>query len=67
MAKHLGVPASILEAPPSADLWDGQEDEKELGKFLLLGSFNVIKGMGTKQSTKYKLEENQYYYSADPI
>ena len=31
VAKHLGVPSSILEAPPSADLWDGQEDEKELG------------------------------------
>ena len=31
VAKQLGVPASILEAPPSADLWDGQEDEKELG------------------------------------
>ena len=31
VSKHLGVPASILEAPPSADLWDGQEDEKELG------------------------------------
>ena len=25
------------------------------------------KGMGTKQSTKHKLEENQYYYSEDPI
>ena len=31
VSKHLGVPSSILEAPPSADLWDGQEDEKELG------------------------------------
>lgn len=27
----LGVPKSILEAPPSADLWDGQTDEDELG------------------------------------
>ena len=31
VAKHLGVPESILVAPPSADLWEGQEDEKELG------------------------------------
>ena len=31
VAEHLGVPASILTAPPSADLWEGQEDEKELG------------------------------------
>jgi len=28
---ELGVPQSILKAAPSADLWDGQEDEKELG------------------------------------
>lgn len=27
----LGVPKSILEAAPSADLWDGQTDEDELG------------------------------------
>ncbi len=34
LAAHLGVPASILKATPSADLWgpeSGQEDEKELG------------------------------------
>jgi NAD+ synthase (glutamine-hydrolysing) len=31
VGRHLGVPASILEAPPSADLWDGQTDEDELG------------------------------------
>jgi len=27
----LGVPSSILIAPPSADLWEGQTDEDELG------------------------------------
>jgi len=27
----LGIPASILNAPPSADLWSGQTDEDELG------------------------------------
>ena len=30
-AEYLGVPDSIVKAKPSADLWDGQEDEKELG------------------------------------
>ena len=30
-AKYLGVPSSIVEAKPSADLWEDQEDEKELG------------------------------------
>ncbi|KAK8794708.1 hypothetical protein WA158_001689 [Blastocystis sp. Blastoise] len=28
---HLNVPESILKAAPSADLWDGQTDENELG------------------------------------
>ncbi|HEX9793238.1 MAG TPA: NAD+ synthase [Planctomycetota bacterium] len=31
LAAHLGVPARILERPPSADLWEGQTDEEELG------------------------------------
>jgi len=31
VAKALGVPDSILIAPPSADLWNGQTDEGELG------------------------------------
>jgi NAD+ synthase (glutamine-hydrolysing) len=31
VAKYLNVPASILHAAPSADLWPGQEDELEMG------------------------------------
>jgi NAD+ synthase len=31
LATALGVPKSILEKPPTADLWDGQTDEGELG------------------------------------
>lgn len=31
LARVLGVPSRILEAPPSAGLWDGQSDEDELG------------------------------------
>lgn len=30
-AKHLGVPMSIIERPPSAGLWEGQTDESEMG------------------------------------
>ena len=30
-AEYLGVPMSIVNAKPSADLWEDQEDEKELG------------------------------------
>ena len=31
VARELNVPAAIIEAPPSADLWAGQTDENELG------------------------------------
>ncbi|MBR7553674.1 NAD(+) synthase [Allobacillus sp. GCM10007491] len=31
MAKYLGVPDRILDKAPSADLWEGQTDEKEMG------------------------------------
>jgi len=31
LSRHLGVPAEIIDRPPSADLWEGQTDEQELG------------------------------------
>ena len=31
LAKYLGVSSSIITKPPSADLWDGQSDEADLG------------------------------------
>ena len=31
LAKYLGVPESIINKKPSADLWEGQTDEEELG------------------------------------
>ena len=31
MGQHLGVPAAVLERPPTAGLWPGQTDEGELG------------------------------------
>ncbi|RNF06236.1 NAD+ synthase [Trypanosoma rangeli] len=31
VARELDVPVKTLQAPPSADLWDGQTDEEELG------------------------------------
>lgn len=31
LSRHLGVPAEVVEKPPSADLWEGQTDEDELG------------------------------------
>jgi NAD+ synthase len=31
LARYLGVTKSIIDKPPSADLWDGQSDEADLG------------------------------------
>jgi NAD+ synthase len=31
LSRHLGVPSAIIDRPPSADLWQGQTDEEELG------------------------------------
>lgn len=31
LSRALGVPSSVLDKPPSADLWEGQTDEGELG------------------------------------
>lgn len=31
LARHLGIPKSIIEKKPSADLWEGQTDEEEFG------------------------------------
>ena len=31
LAAHVGVPRDVIEKPPSADLWEGQTDEGELG------------------------------------
>ncbi len=31
LARHLGLPAQVIDKAPSADLWPGQTDESELG------------------------------------
>ncbi len=31
LSRHLGIPEEIVNKPPSADLWQGQTDEAELG------------------------------------
>ncbi len=31
LSRAVGVPSPIVDKPPSADLWEGQTDEKELG------------------------------------
>jgi len=31
LARHLGVPSELIDKQPSADLWEGQSDEADLG------------------------------------
>jgi NAD+ synthase len=31
LAAHLQIPAEVIDKPPTADLWEGQTDEQELG------------------------------------
>ena len=31
LARHLGLPAAVIDKAPSADLWKGQTDEEEMG------------------------------------
>lgn len=31
LARHMGIPNEIIDKPPSADLWNGQTDEGEIG------------------------------------
>jgi len=31
LARHVGLPKAVLEKAPSADLWEGQTDEEEIG------------------------------------
>jgi len=54
---EVGVPSSILIAPPSADLWDGQTDEDELGFSydfveLFTGCYNNLDEKGKEEFKK---------------
>jgi len=47
LAEYLGIPKKIINKPPSAGLWEGQTDEKEIGisyeqldKYLKTGKLN---------------------------
>jgi NAD+ synthase len=55
MARELGVPAAVIEKPPSAGLWLGQTDEGEMGftyaeleKYLSQGPDTVSPALGMR-------------------
>ncbi len=49
LADELGIPKEILQAPPTAGLWPGQTDEKELGFSYEMADLVL---QGKKQSIK---------------
>ena len=56
-AKYLGVPDSILNKKPSADLWEGQSDEEELG-YSYATMDKVLKQLVDENISKEILIEN---------
>jgi NAD+ synthase len=47
LAKDLGIPERIITKPPTAGLWDGQTDEKEMG-ITYLELDDILERMGNK-------------------
>ncbi len=58
-AKYLGVPASIISKPPSADLWEGQKDEDDLG-YSYARIDKVLKDFVDNRLSKNELIERGY-------
>ena len=58
VAEYLGVPESILNAKPSADLWENQEDEEELGF-----TYDFIEFYTGSYSKKTNMEKNDFFLS----
>ncbi|HPW53915.1 MAG TPA: NAD(+) synthase [Erysipelotrichaceae bacterium] len=65
LARRIGVPASIINKKPSADLWDDQSDETEMGiSYADLDSY-ILTGKGsdkTKELVKRALKRNKHKY-----
>ena len=64
LAETLGVPQSIIEAKPSAGLWEGQTDEEELGfTYQELDDFIEKGSSGNKEvdkSIKYRIQISRH-------
>lgn len=58
LARYLGVPQEILDKAPTAGLWEGQTDEKELGISYDENS-DYLEGKEVSAATKERLES--YY------
>jgi NAD+ synthase len=59
LSEYMGVPKEIIEKKPSADLWEGQSDEDELGFSYLLAD-EIITCLVDERYTKEEILELGY-------
>lgn len=59
LAEYLGVPESVVKKAPSADLWEGQTDEQELG-FTYADADRILYYMVDRRYTMPELVELGY-------
>lgn len=57
LSRFMGVPKELIEKKPSADLWEGQTDESELGFSYLLADEILYKLVDERKSPQEIVEE----------
>ena len=69
LAKYLGIPECIIKKKPSADLWEGQTDEEELGiKYEQIDEF-ILNGTSGDEETDnlIKIKNERAMHKLNPI
>ncbi|MGL4254228.1 MAG: NAD+ synthase [Fusobacteriaceae bacterium] len=59
LSKYMGVPKELIEKKPSADLWEGQTDEGELGFSYLLAD-EILYRMVDERKSIDEITEEEY-------
>lgn len=69
LAKYLGIPDCIINKKPSADLWEGQTDEEELGiKYEQIDEFILNGTSGDEQIDKLiRIKNERAMHKVNPI
>ena len=69
LAKYLDIPECIINKKPSADLWEGQTDEEELGiKYEQIDEFILNKTSGDEQiDNLIKIKNERAMHKINPI
>ncbi len=59
LSRHMGVPNELIDKKPSADLWEGQNDEDDLG-FTYFEADKLLFSMVDERKTNEELINNGY-------